>query len=671
MAQRVGVATFDATVTPVARDPDWQLALSVALGRNREMLPMRASDDDVRGGATRFMMAVLRTLLANRPPRAPGAQAPAAKGSSLRLARVTRKTAKTTTTIDLNHAEQIDVWTGDPARTQMVVAQVEARQGMKVLATVRRKTKLEVPKGYDIRLKENVVVVITPRPQSAPQAYRPLVDDGRLTLGGVLDARGIPRGAGKSIRPPGVAIPSARLTPEATDAPLVRRLEGTISDVAVGGGGRFLILTLTGAQKLAVFDVNAADVVKTIPLPSANVLVAAGARKLLLVFPEERVVQRWDLETLQREGASRPSPIDGRVIRLAMGSDSDGPALALWSMGKQDGGSEQTRLSFIELDTLAVARVGLLATRGARGSISTSGGSFEFNMVSERAPLKASAGGAVFALGGGEAGAGVATLEVFGRALVSPYEHVPGGYVCPGPDGRAVFTALAGRLDLDGKPIAAVGGPAPKGAPEITVPSSDPAYYLSIGALADTATGYVDASFAQRRAPAGAVKASIHAADGSRLLTVHGLDEMAFEIKYEDQARWLSSPLSLDKRFHFVPHAQLLMTIPVENDRLVLRRLNLNEALDRAGGSYLFVVSSPCVAVTAGQKLEYRVEARSGIGGITCALARGPAGLNVAPDGAVEWLVPPKLAGEDLTAAITVKDAAGQERSFMLAVRVE
>ncbi len=668
MAKRQSAAAFSAIVLPVARDPDWRLDLTVALGASREHLSMRVGDADVRGGATRFMMSVLRNLLAGRPPRAPSAQAGAAKGSSLRLATAKRKTVEKTTTFDLNQAEQIDVWARDPARTQTVVAEVEARQGTKVLATVRRRTKLEVPKGIDLRLKENIVVVITPRPQSAPKAYRPLVDDGRLELGGVVDARAIPLGAGKSIRPPAVTLPAARLTSEATDAPLVLRVEGTISDVTAGAGGRFLILTLKDAQKLAVFDVNAAEVVKTIPLPSANVLVAAGARKLLIAFPDERVVQRWDLETLQRDGGSRPWPIDGRLIRLAMGSDSDGPALAMWSTGAESSGSQEARFSFIDPETLKVARVGLVATRGGRSAVSTSGGSFTLNMVNEWTRLRAGAGGAVFAMSDGNNG--VATLLVIGRALLSPYEHVPCGYACPGPDGRSIFTGFGGRLDIDGKP-AGIRGPAPKGAPEITVPSSDPAYYLSIGGLADTVTGYVDASMAQRRAPAGAVKASIHAADGSRLFTVHGLDEMAFEIKYQDQSGWAASPFTLDKRFVFVPRAQLLITIPVENDRLVLRRLNVDLALERAGGRYLFVVSPLCVAATAGQKLEHQIVARSSKGGVTCALVQGPDGMNVAPDGMVTWQVPEKLAGEDVAATIAVKDAAVQERSIVLAVRVE
>src|SRR5207245_11964 len=44
--------------------------------------------------------------------------------------------------------------------------------------------------------------------------------------------------------------------------PLVRPMPGRISSVAVGGGGRYLMLAMPDEKKLAIFDVNAADVVK-------------------------------------------------------------------------------------------------------------------------------------------------------------------------------------------------------------------------------------------------------------------------------------------------------------------------------------------------------------------------------------------------------------------------
>src|SRR5207248_5103794 len=96
---------------------------------------------------------------------------------------------------------------------------------------------------------------------------------GPLALG--RPPTGAPAGVG---RPPGGAEAPVRLAPSKPPAPLVYqphlpkgdkeevRLTGTVSDVAVGGGGRYLILRLAGKKKLAVFDVQQGKVAKELPL---------------------------------------------------------------------------------------------------------------------------------------------------------------------------------------------------------------------------------------------------------------------------------------------------------------------------------------------------------------------------------------------------------------------
>src|SRR5262249_11696285 len=69
---------------------------------------------------------------------------------------------------------------------------------------------------------------------------------------------------------------------------VVRWTEGKIRDVIAGGGGRYLALTLAEARKVAIFDSNAAGIVKTIPLASDDALLAAGATKLVIAYPREK-----------------------------------------------------------------------------------------------------------------------------------------------------------------------------------------------------------------------------------------------------------------------------------------------------------------------------------------------------------------------------------------------
>jgi S1-C subfamily serine protease len=110
-------------------------------------------------------------------------------------------------------------------------------------------------------------------------------------------------------RPPaaGAPQPPVRLGPSKPPAPIVYqphvpkgdkeevRLTGTVSDVAVGGGGRYLILRLAGKKKLAVFDVQQGKVAKELPLLDEVVHFAAGAQQFVVVYPKEsmQAVGEW------------------------------------------------------------------------------------------------------------------------------------------------------------------------------------------------------------------------------------------------------------------------------------------------------------------------------------------------------------------------------------------
>ncbi len=453
-----------------------------------------------------------------------------------------------------------------------------------MLATIRKETVLKAPPGLEVGLRPNVIVVITPRPDSPPKFSRPSCRSRSAQAWRRARLDGISRGAAGSIRPAQVAIPAARLTADngaATMPPLVRQLGGKISDVAVGGGGRYLLLLLKEDQKLAIFDANVADFVKTINLPSPSAMVAAGATRFLVAFPDEKLIQCWNFDPLERRGGISPSPIDGRLKTLALGSDSDGPALVLWSREGPFVGAPDTQFSFLDLDSLAVLRVGLIAARGARGSISTTGGSFRISSsgsdLSDRAHLRV----------GGRRSFGIwptaRTLSVLGKALLVIDEHTPLGHLAPGLDGQTLFSGLIGRLNTDLQPV--VGPARPQRiAPVVSMPSSDPSYFLTVSGLPDFVTGRGDSSFSFLCPPPGAaVTASIHAmVDGSRLLSIDGLDEMKVEI--EDQQKIVTesyaTDFTLDKRFHLIPQAHLFITIPRTNDCLVLRRLDIEAALD-------------------------------------------------------------------------------------------
>ena len=78
----------------------------------------------------------------------------------------------------------------------------------------------------------------------------------------------------------------------------------------------------------------------------------------------------------------------------------------------------------------------------------------------------------------------------------------------------------------------------------------------------------------------------------------------------------IQDDFTVDKRFHFVTAANLFVTIPYTNDRLVLRRLEIRKALDKIGGDYLVVTSPSNLHATPGKSFSHQIEALSKGGSI-------------------------------------------------------
>jgi hypothetical protein len=133
---------------------------------------------------------------------------------------------------------------------------------------------------------------------------------------------------------------------------------------------------------------------------------------------------------------------------------------------------------------------------------------------------------------------------------------------------------------------------------------------------------------------------------------------------------WFSGGLATDKRFLFIPAAHLLITIPPSNDRLLLRRLEIDQALGKAGADEPLVMTPLFISVTAGEQLDHQMVAKSRKGGITYSLTNGPDGLTVTSDGKVKWLVPQSLKGQEVETVVTVTDATGQERFRKITIKI-
>jgi hypothetical protein len=398
---------------------------------------------------------------------------------------------------------------------------------------------------------------------------------------------------------------------------VVRPLPSAVTAVAAGGGGRFLILYLPKIHKLAVFDASAARVVKYVPVEEDDVRFAAGRDKLLVVLPGKHVIQRWSLTTLERE-VSVQLPTRGRVTVAAMGSASHGPLL-LASSGP---------VTFLDPATLKPVEVQVPENRVVGG-------------LGDRACIRVSADGKVFGLWSADGSPqGLQTWVLVGNRLQVHYEHDSAGHVTPGPDGRVVHTGR-GLYTAELKPRKEEND---AGA-AYCVPAAHGPLYLSLS---------------PGRRDSVAVHMTGHAGPLARL---PGVD--AFEGVGDREA------FSLDRRYHLIPEARLLVTIPATADRLVLYRFDLMEVLTKADVDYLLVTSQPPLVARKGETYRYQLAVLSRKGGLAYRVDSGPKGMTISPQGLLTWPVPARTDEADAPVIITVTDRAGQEvfHTFTVSLR--
>ena len=180
--------------------------------------------------------------------------------------------------------------------------------------------------------------------------------------------------------------------------------------------------------------------------------------------------------------------------------------------------------------------------------------------------------------------------------------------------------------------------PALKGA--FLVPALEPGYFLALPNQSDPG-----------QEPSGSVadgSVTVYSEDRKPLFVVGGLEELK-----------IKKALSWEKRIHYYPRAGLLVTLEDGKDRLVLRRIDLAEQLEKSETDYLVIVSRPPQA-KPGTDFSYKLRVLSKKGGLKFNLRSGPEGMKISPAGEITWKVPTKLT-EPAEVVLTVSDSSGQE----------
>jgi S1-C subfamily serine protease len=617
-AKPVGPGRYSASVIPV-QPPARVEARTIELTADFEagQIRGRLKDRDVKVGAEPIRLGDLAVIARVPKPEATGLDGRVLSGAVSGLSDATIALGELEIALDLGKAARIAI-RPPQSEPDTIPCVAVVRSGAKELARIERSLKLQgAPSG----------VAGAPAPEFRPAAF-----------------------SGKRV---------------------VRKIPGRASDVVPGGNGRYLFLTLRELKKLAVFDLASCEVDRYLPLAGDHALVAAGAERLIIVYPNTKIIQAYKIGSFERTD-SKSIPGDGLIRSIAMGASSQGPLLFAKTYANAGVVASSTgTIGFIDPDTLrpipdyrVEGRNQVMRQDLPKGEMAFQELNMDWNAV-----LRAAAGGTTFgAWRTAVSPTGVISVVVQGKAVRYAYQHNSAGHVVPGPDGRILYTGVGGLLDENLKPVQA-GLPSE----DYYLPSTDPGYFLGFTNLPDAFGRNIQNQNQNQnqnqsefeRKPR--CKVFLTGAT-TPLLDFGEVEEMNFQRRANTQDK--SAP-PLDRRIVFNPSAKVLVTVPESADQLVVRRVDIIESLQQSPVDYLFVTSLPPRTAFRRQAYEYQVAVASRKGGATYSLTDGPAGMTISPQGKVSWNVPANFEEDEAAIVVLVNDASGQETFHSFTLRVK
>ena len=412
------------------------------------------------------------------------------------------------------------------------------------------------------------------------------------------------------------------------DLPGVREisLPAPISDVVAAQDGRALLLQMKESKKLAVFDVLDLKIRGYINLDEDDALVAAGSRYILVVCPKQSVIERYSVETLQREKTT--SNTFGDITSITMGRSS--PTIAM--MISSGSSPFNSKIMAYDAERMTV--------------VSTADSNISVKMNNPNAFVRASADGRTYGLcRRGVSPTGFTVLTYRDNEFSEFYEHVSLGLLVPNADGTQIFTSQGGLFTNKFVPIIKGNGSWAEGVTYL--PSYHPMYFL--GVPYDLLPG-------PEKKKAKTISIYLSGTNQALLQLSEEFKEM--QTGRQEAGRMNQDPITMDKRYHFFPQLDVLLTIPPTNDKIVAHPLNIRQILDEKGIDYLYVTSIAPLGKVA-TPYRFKLEAASKAGGVKFSLQSGPTGLTISSDGAVAWNAPAKPAEE--TVIVSLKDGSGQE----------
>lgn len=407
-------------------------------------------------------------------------------------------------------------------------------------------------------------------------------------------------------------------------------LPGTVSQMVVGANGRLILLHFKDLKKVGVFDVGEAKIVKYIPASDDQTLIAAGANHMLVVSQDQGVISRYNLTTFERE-LTKSIPFAGLIKYIGMGANSFGPAMVRWSQGS--GQIDSAKFEFIDLKTLGKLDVTWPNNRRPH------------SVVRDRNDIHVTNDGKLFCVGG------IGLIKLAGNKVEMPrgqYDSHTGGHLIPSATGRYL---VSGTRIFNQKLIATNGQSQNYG---LIIPSVTGEYYLYFaerGMRGGFGGEGLGGGHSQAKTPAklylfGDSRPLVNVPDLETPVT-SGMNQLDF--------------FRAEKKCLFMPESKVIVSLSPTLDSLILRRLDIEEALAESGIDYLIVTSMAPANAQLGVNYEYQMDVKSKKGGVKFRLDSAPDGMVISEGGKISWIPPKDLQEAEQNVIVTIRDSAGQE----------
>ena len=416
------------------------------------------------------------------------------------------------------------------------------------------------------------------------------------------------------------------------------KLPNKFSDVDLAGGGRYLIFHLEPAKKLLVFDTRTREIKKELDLPGDG-LCAAGAKKIVFLHKATKNLLRWDLDTFELE---RTSPLDYPYSPtvVVLGHSSNGPLLV------GGGDSPNPTVCFFNLDSLEeypIPGEDEMST-DLKSTVRVSGNGSLFTTLKRNYQAHEA-----FLFDP----ALTATGKSQGRLKFPPKKDRERlQYSLPNHDGSLLFTNTGIFTQID-KSIKNVTWSSFWGSP---LPAAQGRFFVSLGMFGSFRNPHEKRQMLSihHESILGALLPRLELPIGEKVLGPTSS----------------SDAFTLDQRVYWIPDEKVLAILPRSNDRVLIRRFDMDIELADSLHHYLFVASEHPRYATAGKTMTYKMIVKSRREIASFKVLSGQDGMTVSGEGELTWTPSENDVGNQVV-RVSITDDRGMKILYAFSLFVE